>query len=61
MQDDTFLQRFQKFKSMIISSNVPNNVLLEMAENFIFSDNNEQVTESIPIMDGQLSLFDCAA
>jgi len=61
VQDDTVLQRFKKFKSMIISSNVPNSVLLEMAENYITADNNEQAAESIPIMDGQLSLFDCAA
>jgi len=61
MQDDNVLQRFKKFKSMIISANVPNSVLLEMAENFITSDNSEQAAEAIPIMEGQLSLFDCAA
>ena len=60
MQDNTILQKFQKFKAMIISSNVPNNLLLEMLENYLTSE-DEPAAEKIPVLDGQLSLFDIAA
>lgn len=62
MQEDTTLQRFMKFKSMIVSSNMPNDVLLEMIESYITSDNNDSdVAAAVPVLDGQLSLFDAAA
>ena len=62
MQGDTTLQRFLKFKAMIVSSNMPNSVLLEMIESYITSeDNDSTATEVIPVLDGQLSLFDVAA
>ena len=60
MPNDTVLERFKKFKSMILSSNLPNNLLLEMAENFISSnDNDDSIVEIIPVLEGQLSLLDC--
>ena len=60
LKDNNLLQKFQKFKAMIISSNVPNNLLLEMLENYLISE-DEPATEMIPILDGQLSLFDTTA
>ena len=60
MQDETVLQKFQKFKAMIISSNVPNDLLLEMLECYLTSD-DEPPQKEIPVLDGQLSLFDTAA
>ncbi len=60
MKDNT-LQRFQQFKATFVSSNVPNNVLLELIESFITTDDNELVDEDNHILDGQLSLFDMAA
>jgi len=59
MQNDNVLQKFQKFKSMIVSTNVPNSVLLDMIENYLTSDDDDSpVVESIPVLDGQISLFD---
>ena len=61
MHEDSTLQRFLKFKAMIVSSNVPNSVLLEMAESYMTSsDDDFPVTEAIPIHEGQLSLLDVA-
>ncbi len=57
MQDNT-LQRFQQFKATFVSSNVPNNVLLELIESFITTDDNELAVEDNPVLDGQLSLFE---
>ena len=59
MQDDTVLEKFKKFKDMVVSTNIPNSVLLEMIENFITADEDyDTAAENIPILDGQLSLFD---
>lgn len=57
MQDEIILQRFQKFKAMMISSNIPNSLLMEMIESYITSD-DELPVEEIYAFDGQLSLFD---
>jgi len=58
MQNDTVLQKFLKFKSMIASADVPCDVLMEMIESYITSDDSEEVAESIPVLEGQLSLSD---
>lgn len=58
MPVDTALERFKKFKATLVSSNVSNSVLLEMIENFITTDGDNTVVEAIPVLDGQLSLFD---
>ena len=59
MQDGIVLQRFKKFKSMILSSNVPNSLLLDMVENYLTSDDDDNLpVESVPVLDGQLSLYD---
>jgi len=58
MQEDTVLQRFKKFKSMFISSNISNNLLLEMVESFITPSDDTPAAEAIPVMDGQMSLLD---
>ena len=60
MQENDVLQRFKKFKSLYISSNIPNSLLLELLEDFITSNDDEpQAVEAIPILAGQLSLSDC--
>ena len=58
MQDDCIvLRRFKKFKAMFLSSNVPNDLLLDMIESFITSeDDDTQATELALFMDGQMSL-----
>lgn len=58
MQDNIVLQRFQKFRAMFVSSNISGSVLLDMVETFITTDNDTQVTEAIPVLEGQISLFD---
>jgi len=59
VQDDTALQRFKNFKATIVSSNIPNDLLLEMIENYMTSDEDAGlVVESVPVLDGQMSLFD---
>ena len=55
---DDVLQRFRRFKAMFISSSVPNNELLEMIESFITADKDEPVVESVPVLDGQISLME---
>ena len=57
MQNDTILQRFRQFKAMVVSSNIPNSLLMDMIENYISTDNNEPTAVPIPVLDGQLSLF----
>ena len=59
MQDDV-LQRFRQFRVMLVSSNVPNNILLDMLESYITSDVEVLAAEDEPVLDGQLSLFDVA-
>jgi hypothetical protein len=59
MQGDIALERFMKFKDLIVSANIPGSVLLEMIENFITSNGNDDTAvENIPVLEGQLSLFD---
>jgi len=59
MPDNVMLERFKKFRAMIVSTNMPTSLLLEMAENYITSnDDDNSTTESIPVLDGQLSLLD---
>ena len=59
MSDDTVLQRFQRFKAMFMSSNMPNSLLMEMIENYITAnDSNDAADKDVHILDGQLSLFD---
>jgi len=44
---------------MIISADVPSAILLEMAENYMTSnDDDNTVAENIPVLDGQMSLLD---
>ena len=62
---DTALQRFKKFKASIISVDIPGDLLLELVESYIFGDEpgdneNLAVKDGIPVLDGQLSLFDPA-
>jgi len=57
MQDNIVLQKFKKFKMMFISSNIPNSILLEMAENFITADDDNAI-EDVPTLNGQLTLFE---
>ena len=59
--NDAVLQRFQRFKEMFISSNIPNNILLELVESYIKSDDAELTVKDVPVLDGQLSLFDMAS
>jgi len=61
MQNDIVLERFQQFKAMVISSNIPNSLLMDMIESYIPSDDNEATSEPIPVFDGQLSFFDSAS
>ncbi len=58
---DTALERFYKFKSTFISSNLPNSVLLELIESYINSDKENLPVMDIPVLVGQLSLFDVPA
>jgi len=58
MQDNTVLQRFKKFKEMMVSSNIPAEMFLDMVENYLTLDDDDTEVESIPVFDGQLSLLD---
>ena len=59
MQDNVVLQRFRKFKAMVALADMPLNLLMEMLENYITSDNEDgMAVESLPVLDRQLSLFD---
>lgn len=60
MQNDTVLEKFKKFRTMIISSNIPNSMLMDMIENYITTDEEVPIIEAIPVLDGQLSLFESA-
>jgi len=57
---DDVLQRFRKFKSMIISADLPSSVLLDMIESYITSEDEELTVEAIPVLGGQMSLSDVA-
>jgi len=56
MQNDTALERFRKFRTMFISSDIPNGMLLDMIERFITTDDEMPIIETIPVLDGQLTL-----
>ena len=56
--EDTVLQRFRQFRAMIISASVPNDILLDMLESYITSNDEAPAVEEIPILDGQLSLME---
>jgi len=43
---------------MIVAADVPADLLMDMIESYITSGDGDEVVESIPILDGQLSLFD---
>ena len=59
MQENVVLKRFKKFKDMILSADIPSNLLLEMVENYLTSDDDTgTTTEVIPVLEGQLTLFD---
>jgi|GEM_PF-2307160 len=59
MQDETVLQRFKRFKALVVSSNIPGSMLLDIAEKYITSNDSDYLTaESVPVMEGQLTLFD---
>lgn len=55
---DTVLQRFDRFKAMFVSSNLPNSVLLELIESYIKPDNDDCAVPPAQVLDGQLSLFE---
>ena len=59
MQDAT-LKRFQQFKAMFVSANIPSAVLLELIEDYIKSDGDDITIGETLILDGQMSLFDAA-
>jgi len=59
MQDNVTLKRFKKFADTIVSSNMSDHMLLEMAVNYVSSEDNSILSvECTPILDGQLSMFD---
>ena len=58
MQNDTVLEKFKKFRTMIVSSNIPNGMLMDMIENYITTDEEDPIIEVIPVIDGQLSFFE---
>ena len=60
MQEDTILQRLKKLKGMIVSSNIPNNMLLEIIEGYLTSDGSDDnvAVEDATVFEGQLSLLD---
>ena len=58
--EDIVLQRFRQFRSMIILADVPSDVLLDMLESYLTSDDEPQAVEEFPILDGQLTLLDAA-
>ena len=59
MQDNIVLQRFKKFRAVILSSNISNDLLLDMVENYLTSNDDDNLpVESVPVLDGQISLYD---
>ena len=59
MRENVVLKRFKKFKNQILSADIPSNILLEMVESYLTSDDdNDTATVVIPVLEGQLTLFD---
>ena len=59
MEDNAVLQRFFKLKPMLMSSDTGINLLLDIIESYLTSDDNDELAaEGIPVLDGQLSLVD---
>ncbi len=48
----TFMQKYEQFKKTFISANVPNEVLLELIESYMQSDNDETKAEPAPVFEG---------
>ena len=62
MEDNIILQRFLKFKSMMISSDMPNDMLMDLLESYMtLEDKDEPIVEDIPVLDGQMTLLEIAA
>ena len=59
-ENDSVLERFRNFRKTFISSNIPNNLLMDMIESFITSGDEDTAAEPIPVLDGQLSFFESA-
>ena len=58
---DIILHRFQRFKDMFISANLPYSELLDLLETYLFTSNDDlTVLDTPPVLDGQLSLFNNA-
>ena len=55
MRNDTILQRFKQFRAMVVSSNIPNSLLMDMIESYITPDDGDS---PVAPLDGQMSLFD---
>ena len=62
---DETLRRFQKFKEVLVSADLPSGVLLDMIESYITSGSSggdgESAAEEIPILDGQMLLYEFCA
>ena len=59
MQEEDILRKFQKLKSLLVATNIPTNLLLEIIENYLMStDDSAPAAEPIPVINGKMSLFD---
>ena len=58
MQNDAASEKLEKYKAMIISTNIPNDILFDMLESFMTTDEQTPFAESVPVLDGQMSLFE---
>lgn len=54
---DTTTERFKRFRETFVTSNLPNDVLLELIESYLKSDCEESAIMP-EVLHGQLSLFD---
>jgi len=43
---------------MLVSADIPGNLLLDMVESYITSGCDDSVPEAVPVIDGQMSLLD---
>ena len=60
MQNDITLEKFKRFKAMIISADIPIGTLMDMIENYLTADEDTPIVEAIPVLDGQLTLSESA-